>query len=151
MASPGLSPDRLSYTTCWTVRTYELDLNGHVNNAVYLNYAEQIASEHAEAIGHGRAWSAEQGAGWVARRHELVYHQPAFYGDELELTTRVEEMRGARGVRHTTITRVSDGTLLTDIRTEWVWVRVSDGRPSRIPAPLLELMAAAERAVTPNA
>ena len=122
------------------MRTYELDLNGHVNNAVYLNYAEQIASEHAEAIGFGRAWSAEQGAGWVARRHELVYHQPAFYGDELELTTRVEVMRGARGQRYTTITRISDGTLLTDIRTEWVWVRLSDGRPARIPPELVAMV-----------
>ena len=144
MVSPGLSPDRLAYTARWAVRTYELDLNGHVNNAVYLNYAEQIAAEHAEAIGHGRAWSVEQGAGWVARRHELVYHQPAYYGDELELTTRVELMRGARGHRYTTITRVSDGVLLTDIKTEWVWVRLSDGRPARIPAELVNMVPARE-------
>ena len=122
------------------MRTYELDLNGHVNNAVYLNYAEQIATEHAAAIGFGRAWNAEKGGGWVVRRHELVYHQPAYYGDELELTTRVEGMRGARGLRYTTITRVSDGTLLTDIRTEWVWVRASDGRPARIPPELLNMV-----------
>ena len=122
------------------MRTYELDLNGHVNNAVYLNYAEQIATEHAESVGLGRAWNAAQGGGWVVRRHELIYHQPAFYGDELELTTRIEGMRGARGLRDTTITRVSDGTLLTDIKTEWVWVRVSDGRPARIPPELLSLV-----------
>ena len=144
MAEIGLSADRLAFTARWTVRTYELDLNGHVNNAVYLNYAEQIATEHAEAIGFGRAWNAAQDGGWVVRRHELLYHQPAFYGDELELTTRVEGMRGARGLRYTTITRVSDGTLLTDIKTEWVWVRTSDGRPARIPPALLAMLAPAE-------
>jgi acyl-CoA thioester hydrolase len=137
----GLSADRRAYTTRWAVRTYELDVNGHVNNSVYLNYAEQIATEHAEAVGFGRAWNAEQSGGWVVRRHELLYHQPAYYGDELELTTRVEGVRGARGLRYTTITRVSDGTLLTDIKTEWVWVRLSDGRPARIPAPLLDWLA----------
>ena len=137
----GLSPDRRVYTTRWAVRTYELDVNGHVNNSVYLNYAEQIATEHAESVGFGRAWNELHGGGWVVRRHELLYHQPAYYGDELELTTRVEGVRGARGLRYTTITRVSDGTLLTDIRTEWVWVRVSDGRPSRIPADLMHWLA----------
>ena len=139
--SLGLSADRRAYTTRWGVRTYELDVNGHVNNSIYLNYAEQIATEHAEAVGFGREWNTRHGGGWVVRRHELLYHQPAFYGDELELTTRVEGVRGARGLRYTTITRASDGTLLTDIRTEWVWVRTSDGRPSRIPADLLSWLA----------
>src|SRR5688500_14426921 len=57
----GLSADRRAYTTRWAVRTYELDVNGHVNNSVYLNYAEQIATEHAEAVGFGREWNTGQG------------------------------------------------------------------------------------------
>jgi acyl-ACP thioesterase len=36
-ASPSV--DRLEHTEQWRVRTFELDSNGHVNNAVYLNYA----------------------------------------------------------------------------------------------------------------
>ncbi len=134
----GLSADRRSYSSRWRVRTYELDVNGHVNNAVYLNYAEQIATEHAEAAGFGRDWTLAQGGAWVVRRHEIVYHQPARYGEELELTTRVEELRGARGRRLTSIVRVEDGVPIADVHTEWVWVRGSDGRPARVPSALVE-------------
>ena len=104
-----MSDDRLAYTTRWRVRTYELDVNGHVNNAVYLNWAEQLATEHVEVAGFGREWTAVQRGAWVVRRHEITYRTPAVYGDELELTTRAVSIKGARGFRDTTITRVADG------------------------------------------
>ena len=120
------------------MRSYELDSNGHVNNSVYLAYAEEVAVLHAEALGFGRAWAVLQGGAWVVRKHEIVYHQPALYGDQLELTTTIVGMRGARAVRQTSITRV-EGPRLADIVTEWVWVRASDGRPIRVPQALLEV------------
>jgi acyl-CoA thioester hydrolase len=126
-----------SFTARWRVRGYELDTNGHVNNAVYLAYAEEVATLHAEARGFGRAWTVDQGGAWVVRRHEIVYHRPAVYGDELELTTTVKDMRGARGVRETTI-KLIDGTQLAEVTTEWVWIRAADGRPSRVPSELVE-------------
>jgi acyl-CoA thioester hydrolase len=126
-----------SFTARWRVRSYELDSNGHVNNSVYLAYSEEIAVLHAEALGFGREWTTRHAGAWVVRKHEIVYHQPALYGDELELTTTVVGMRGARAVRETSIVRV-DGTRLADIVTEWVWVRASDGRPTRVPPALLE-------------
>jgi acyl-CoA thioester hydrolase len=126
-----------SFTTRWRVRSYELDSNGHVNNAVFLAYVEEVAVLHAEALGFGRTWTTAHGGAWVVRKHEIVYHQPALYGDELELTTTLVSMRGARGVRETSITR-ADGTRLADISTEWVWVRASDGRPTRVPAALID-------------
>lgn len=121
------------YRTRWRVRVYELDANGHVNNAVYLNYAEQVAIEHAEALGLGREWCIAHGATWVVRRHEILFRQPAAYGDELELTTRVESLKGASGVRRTSIVRVSDHQPIADVTTQWVWVRLADNRPTRLP------------------
>ena len=99
--------DRAVYRTRWRVRVYELDANGHVNNAVYLNYAEQVAVEHAEALGLGRKFTADHGAAWVVRRHEILFRQPAAYGDELELTTRLESLKGASGMRRTSVTRAT--------------------------------------------
>ena len=117
------------------MRSYELDSNGHVNNAVYLAYAEEVAVLHAEARGFGREWTLIHGGAWVVRRHEIIYHRPARFGDELELTTTVLSMHGARGIRQTRITR-ADNALLVEITTEWVWVRASDGRPLRVPEEL---------------
>src|SRR3954471_9460452 len=104
MSSTG--PDRSVYTTRWRVRTYELDVNGHVNNAVYLNWAEQLATEHIEAAGFGREWALAHGGAWVVRRHEITFRRPAVYDDDLELTTHATSVKGARGHRQTTITRL---------------------------------------------
>ena len=136
----GAAADPLFFSARWRVRSYELDQNGHVNNAVYLNWAEEIATEHAEAAGYGREWSIAQGGGWLIRRSDVVHHRPAVYGDEVEVSVRVEMVRGVRAVRRTWIRRVGDGGLLAEVVTEWVWVRSSDGRPARVPAELVALV-----------
>lgn len=122
------------------MRSYELDQNGHVNNAVYLNWAEEIATEHAEAAGYGRDWSLARGGGWLIRRSEIAHHRPALYGDEVEVSVRVESVRGVRAVRRTWIRRALDLELLAEVRTEWVWVRSSDGRPARVPPELAAMV-----------
>lgn len=129
----SIGPDRVTYTTRWRVRTYELDVNGHVNNAVYLNWAEQIATEHVEAAGFGQGWTSGQSGAWLVRRHEITYRRPALYGDELELTTRALSVKGARGLRETTIVNAADRAVIAEVLTEWVWVRLPDGRPTRVP------------------
>lgn len=130
--------DRWRYTTRWHVRQYDLDYNGHVSNAMYLNYVAQLTAEHGEASGFGRAWSIERGGMWVVRRHAVTYHRPAILGDELELTVRVRSVGGVRGVRETRIVRVPDEASIADVETEWVWVRLTDGRPTRVPSEIVE-------------
>jgi acyl-CoA thioester hydrolase len=119
------------------VRSYELDQNGHVNNSVFVAWAENVTNEHAEALGFGRDWSLERGGGWVVRRHEATYHVPAVAGDEIEATVRVEAVRGVRGWRRTWIRRAADGVLLAEVLSEWAWVRTVDGRPARVPAEII--------------
>ena len=136
-----MSVDPLVYTARWRVRSYEIDQNGHVNNAVYLNYAEALTVEHAELSGYGRAWTEAHGGAWVVRRHEVDYLLPARRNDELDLTVEVELVRGVRGIRLTTIRRAADGAEVARVRSEWVWVRLADGRPSRVPAELVAVAA----------
>jgi acyl-CoA thioester hydrolase len=133
--------DPLAFTARWSVRQYEVDRQGHVNNAVYLNYAEELASRHSEQIGFGQDWAEAKGGAWVIHRNEITYHSPARFGDQLELTVRVELVKGARGQRRTTIVLVPDGRLVAEIFTEWVWVRAGDGQPAPVPRELVELAA----------
>jgi len=138
-----MTADPLHYSERWRVRNNELDSNGHVNNSVYLAWAEEIATRHAEAAGYGRAWSEERAGGWVIHKTEITYHRPALYNDIVEVAVDVELIRGARGIRSTRITRSHDGELLAELWTEWAWVRLSDGRPMRVPPELAELAAPA--------
>lgn len=128
----------LEHSARWHARTYEVDENGHVNNAVYLNWVEHIAAEHAEAMGFGREWSIAHGGAWVVRRHEIAYRRPARRGDEVEVTVRVLHVGGVRGRRQTWIRRASDGQLLAEAVSDWAWVRLSDGRPSAVPKEIVD-------------
>jgi acyl-CoA thioester hydrolase len=143
-----VSVDRLEHSEQWRVRTFELDSNGHVNNAVYLNYAEQVAVDHAEALGFGREWAERQQIAWAVREHQVVYHRPAVYRDLLRLTTRVQSMSGVRATRYTTIRREPDGELLAEVTTQWVCLKIPEQRPTRIPA---DLMASYARDLEPDA
>jgi acyl-CoA thioester hydrolase len=138
-----VTADPLHYSERWRVRNNELDSNGHVNNSVYLAWAEEIATRHAEAAGYGRAWSEERGGGWVIHKTEITYHRPAVYNDIVEVAVDVELIRGARGIRSTRITRSHGDELLAELWTEWAWVRLTDGRPMRVPPELAELAAPA--------
>jgi acyl-CoA thioester hydrolase len=131
--APGDPIDPRRFTSRYAVRQHELDLLGHVNNSVYLNWIEQAAIDHVEAMGLGRSWSLEQGGGWVVREHHVTYHRPVLYGDVVLVTTIPERLGGVRGLRRTEIRRESDGDLVTEATTEWIWVRLDSGRPARVP------------------
>src|SRR5256714_13500733 len=80
MADDRARADPLEFTMRWPVRGYELDSRGHVNNAVYLSWAEELATAHAEAAGYRPDTVAQRGGGRGARRNEIRYHRPANYG-----------------------------------------------------------------------
>src|SRR5918994_175638 len=108
MTVPDPSVDPWRFTARYPVRQYELDVLGHVNNAVYLNWVEQVAVDHVEALGFGREWSQSQSAGWVVREHRITYHQPVRYGDVVVATTLPQRLAGVRGVRRTEMHREAD-------------------------------------------
>src|SRR5579864_5275637 len=110
------------YTMHLRVRQYELDSLGHVNNAVYLNYLEQAAIDHATALGFSQERLRALGGVWVVRRHEIDYLGAAVAGDELAITTWPESLTGVRATRCYEIRHVPTGKRLVAARTLWVWV-----------------------------
>ena len=64
--------------------------------------------------------------------HEVEV-QPADI-DRLRVETRVESMSAASSIRRTRIVRPSDGAVLFESATDWVYVDLRRGRPARIPA-----------------
>lgn len=120
-----------------TVRSEEIDGQGHANNVAYVEWMQEAALAHSAAVG----WSAEEyrrlGMGWVARRHEIDYLRPAMAGDEIVVETHVPEMRKVSCTRHYRIVRLSDGELLARAKTDWAFVKAATGRPTRIPSEMV--------------
>jgi acyl-CoA thioester hydrolase len=128
-----------------TVTEDEIDEQGHVNNVVYVAWMQDAAVAHSAALG----WTAERyleyGAGWVARRHEIVYLRPALAGDEVVIETQVAEMKKATSLRRYRIVRPSDGAILAKAETDWAFINYATGRPTRIPPDVVAVyLAAAE-------
>lgn len=126
------------FTTFLRVRHYEMDAQGHVNNAVYQHYLEQVAIEHSESLGFGPVRYRQFGGTFVMRRVTIDYLRPAFAGETLALTTWLAEMRGPRAVRRYEIRKQSETDLLVTAEALWVWVDGATLRPKAIPAQILD-------------
>jgi len=120
------------------VRIYyhDTDCGGVVYYANYLKYLEEARSEYLETRGLIVKEMLAQGIGFVVARQEIDYKSPAFYGDTLEIKTRVTEA---------SLTRVNfeydianqDGKLVASAKTVLVFVDKTL-KPKRIPEEVLK-------------
>ena len=116
-----------------------IDILGHVNNAVWVQWMEQVAVAHWESVADAAHKDAYF---WVVVRHEIDYLRPAFEGDRIVARTWVGEApRGAKFDRHLEFTG-KDGRLCVRARTDWAIIDKATGRPIRVPpevvAPFLD-------------
>jgi len=75
------------------VRIYyhDTDCGGVVYYANYLKYLEEARSEYFEERGLIIKDMLSNGIGFVVARQEIDYKSPSFYGDTLEVKTRVTD------------------------------------------------------------
>ena len=78
------------------VRDYECDLEGIVNNAVYLNYLEHTRHAFLKHKGFDFAALTEKGIHLVVIRIEADYLFPLRSGDEFYVTANVERISKLR-------------------------------------------------------
>lgn len=74
-------PDNKTFSIELAVRDYECDLQGIVNNAVYLNYLEHTRHEYLRHLGFDFAEMHRQNVDPVVTRMELDYKRPLTSGD----------------------------------------------------------------------
>jgi acyl-CoA thioester hydrolase len=84
----------ITHMESFRVRSYECDLYGHVNNAVYLRYLQETALGLSAAAGFGVQRLAELGLrAWVPYI-DIEYLQPLYYGETVEVLSRPAGWRG---------------------------------------------------------
>lgn len=153
------STPRSAWRLAVRVRFHECDPLGHVNNAVYLNYLEQAAIDHATAVGWSQTvLEREVGGVFVARRHEIDYLRPAVEGSRLEVITWAETMGMATAMRRYVIRKIDAnadevddglmampdtsafhaGDVVVTAQTRWALIRPDTSRPIRIPRRVID-------------
>jgi acyl-CoA thioester hydrolase len=109
----------------------DIDELGHVNNIVYLRYAQEIAIAHWRA----RA-TAEMIANyvWVVMRHEADYRAPLELGDEVDVRTWVAEApQGATWARFVEIGKAGAEKPAAQIKSNWALLDATTRRVRRVP------------------
>jgi acyl-CoA thioester hydrolase len=112
-----------------SVEAADIDELNHVNNIVYLRWAQDAAVAHWQAVASQKD---QRAIVWVVLRHEIDYKSAAFLGDEILVKTRVGTASGLTFERHTEILRARDGVLLARGRTLWCPLSTETGRPKRV-------------------
>jgi len=131
-------PAEAIYCHEFTVTTDAIDGNGHVNNVAYVQWMQDIAIRHFDAIGGANAMHATGGT-WFVRSHKVEYLTPARAGDRVKAETWVAALGRVRSHRRYRFTRISDGKIVAKGETEWVFVDAVSGRPRSIPASIRQV------------
>jgi acyl-CoA thioester hydrolase len=95
-----------------TVRSYEIDSNGHVNHAVYHQYGEHARSEHLRQLGFNPAHADHLGV--VLLESTIRFRRELRLGDEIEVTSRIEFGAG-RAFRIEHVLTRGDGVPVAEI------------------------------------
>ncbi|MET8810725.1 acyl-CoA thioesterase [Streptomyces sp. NPDC004549] len=97
-----------------TVRGYETDTQGHLNQAVYLNYAEHARWSLLHAAGISQARLVGRGVGPVALETTIRFRHELLAGDEVDVTCAFEWTEG-KTFRIRQEMRKPDGTLAAEV------------------------------------
>lgn len=123
-----------------SVRDYELDVQGVVNNAVYQNYFEHARHEFLRFIGLNFVELHNKGYDAVVHKIEIQYKRALLAGDHFVVKVAVEQEGPLRFVFHQQIERTSDNVVTTIAKVTSVFM--NNGRPIRPPAEVLEAVKA---------
>ena len=119
----------MAFTLTKTATDADIDELGHVNNAVWVKWIQDIAVAHWDAVA-----SAEQRAAyiWVVTRHEIDYRGNVGPGETVTGETWVPEPpRGARFDRHVRFTG-ADGKVKVEAVSTWALIDRASGRLLRV-------------------
>lgn len=109
------------------VRDYELDFQGIVNNAVYLNYLEFTRHKYLDTISLNFVDLHRNGIDLVVSRNEIDYKQSLRAGDRFVVTVGTELVGHVRLVFHQQILRLPERTVC--IKAKVTGVALRNGRP----------------------
>ena len=124
------------FTQQITARAADIDELGHVNNAVWVQWIQQVAVAHWHALA-----PADHQARyfWVVTRHEIDYRGNVVAGEKVTGETWVPQPpRGARFDRHVRFTG-ADGKVKVEAVSTWAMIEKASGRPMRVQPDLAAL------------
>ena len=118
------------------VEWQDLDKLDIVNNAVYVDYAQEVAARALAAEEWPPAYLKTQGLAIANQRIHIQYQSPAVWGDKLDIVTYMLGLEDTGGVRYVAIQRAADGARIIECIMDWMLVDQVSGKPQPLPESL---------------
>lgn len=114
----------------FTAGAADIDMLGHVNNAAWVRWIQDIAIAHWSKVAPKQQQDAYS---WVVTRHEIDYLRNVGPGETVTGRTWVGEApKGARFDRLVEFVNAEDKPCVR-ARTTWAIIDKASGRPIRVP------------------
>lgn len=127
------------YTLHKTVGAEHIDENAHVNNLVYLRWAQEISGKHWQDASKDMDVHEYM---WVVARQEVDYLHELKQGDEIKIVTFIAEVVKHKSIRAIEFYRGEE--LVAKAQIFWVLLNKHSKRPVRISREMAGLFFEAE-------
>ena len=117
------------------VKSSHLDEQNHVNNLEYIRWVLGVSEAHwiTKTPSDTRKKYA-----WFVLEHHIQYKRQAFLGEELILTTWIENYAQVKSERRVQIARKVDGKIIVEAKTNWCFIDQQSKKPSRITSEIIK-------------
>jgi YbgC/YbaW family acyl-CoA thioester hydrolase len=132
---PKITPAGNPFTTQRQVEWMDLDSYEHVNNVVYVNYAEEAAAQDFSTRGWSPGNLAQAGLNVVTKRVHVQYLSIASWGETLNISTHTLNVHETGGSRYVGVAR-TDGSSVAECILDWELVDRKSGEARSLPAEL---------------
>lgn len=118
-----------AFTRIFTALPRHIDVMGHVNNAVWVEWVQEIAAAHWEAAAHPDHHAAYI---WLVVRHEIDYRGNITEGQSVTGETWIaDEPKGAKSTRRVDFTNAA-GKVIVSAATTWAMLDKETQRLMRV-------------------
>ena len=117
------------FTRNFTAQPDDIDALGHVNNAVWVRWIQDMATSHWQAVAAPAYIAAYY---WVVTRHEIDYRGNIAAGESVSARTWIEsEPKGAQFDRRVDFVDAK-GKVIVRANTTWAMIDKASGRLARV-------------------
>ncbi len=113
----------------------DFDELGHVNNAVYLRWAQEVAVRHWAATAPAAMRAARV---FVVLRHEIDYRDPVLPGEQVVGRTWLGAATGPRFERYVDLRKPGAAKPSASVKSVWCMIDLATRRPLRIGQDVLD-------------
>lgn len=114
------------------VESMDLDVYDHVNNAIYIDYAEEAAAQDFSSRGWSPAKLTAANLTVAIRRLHIQYLSMAEWGETLKIFTHTFDVKEKGGSRYVGMTR-ADGSAVAECILDWELIDGKSGEAQSLP------------------